>query len=324
MTGAPYPWLADIWRILARDLSRLPHALLVKGIEGIGKRAFGHRLAGLLVCEQPVAEMPCGACKSCHLVAGGTHPDVRLVEPEEAGKSIGIDEVRALREFLALRPHSAMRKVVVLYPAEAMTLQAANALLKQLEEPPLGNVLILISHNPARLPATIRSRCAQIAIHPPAAAEARKWLDTQEQKASQLLGAAGGAPLKALDLSRIDYLALRKTWLEDLVSLRRAGADPADIAARWVKNGLGVGLDWFYGLLLDLVKSSLGADDQVDRLINPDFMHAMGALSPLPGAAACAELAEKLIEARRLLGSGIDEHLLIENILIGWMHSGTS
>ncbi|HSW52736.1 MAG TPA: hypothetical protein VLG93_05865, partial [Sulfuricaulis sp.] len=134
-----YPWHGALWSALARQFEQLPHALLLQGRPGLGKHDFAVQLAQALLCEQARDGMACGQCHCCRLFAAGTHPDLAGVGLVEDAKSIAVDQIRALGDFLSLRPHTAARKVVIISPAEAMNINAANSLLKLLEEPPLGS-----------------------------------------------------------------------------------------------------------------------------------------------------------------------------------------
>ena len=155
-----YPWQENLWQQLA-GRAQHAHAYLLHGPAGIGKRALAERLMARLLCLSPSGLDACGNCKSCHLLAAGTHPDNFVLEPEEADKPIKVDQVRELVEFVVQTAQLGGRKVVLLEPAEAMNLNAANALLKSLEEPSGNTVLLLISHQPSRLLPTIKSRCVQ-------------------------------------------------------------------------------------------------------------------------------------------------------------------
>jgi DNA polymerase III subunit delta' len=221
-----HPWNEPILEAFRARLERLPHALLIHGAPGVGKLALAERMAQLLLCEHAEpAKRPCGACDGCRWFLGGNHPDFRRVEPEalakqpveaedgEEGSSdasparrakqpslqIKIEQVRALANFLNVRSHRGRLRVALVQPAEDMNENAANALLKGLEEPPAGAVFILVSHRPARLPATIRSRCVAIAVPLPSPDVGLKWLASQNiRDAERWLAYAGGAPLRAL------------------------------------------------------------------------------------------------------------------------------
>lgn len=219
----PYPWQKESWRQLVGLRPRLPHALLIHGPAGIGKLMLAEEFAQLLLCEAPgELEAPCGRCDGCRWFLAGSHPDFRRLEPEflarqrgaaedeearasASGKGqkpsaeIKIDEVRELDAFLNLRSHRGRRRVVLVHPAEAMNSHAANALLKGLEEPQAEAHFILVSHRPARLLPTLRSRCVALAIAPPTPERAGPWLKQQAiPDWEEWLAFAGNAPLRAV------------------------------------------------------------------------------------------------------------------------------
>lgn len=218
-----YPWQIEAWQDLANRGERLHHALLFHGPAGIGKLALAEHFAQLLLCEAPgSASRPCGACEGCRWLLAGSHPDFRRLEPEalerrvaedaeadpgattaakaaKPSQEIKVDQVRELEGFLALRSHRGRRRVVLVHPAEAMNPNAANALLKALEEPQPGAHFLLVSHRPARLLPTIRSRCLAVPVGLPAEPLARAWLkESGVPDAEAWLAFAGGAPLQAL------------------------------------------------------------------------------------------------------------------------------
>ena len=206
--------------------AKLPQALLVHGPEGIGKLALAERFAQLLLCEAAGnLQAPCGTCEGCRWFLAGTHPDLRRLEPEslerlrfsgeeqEAAAPTGartqkpsteikIGQVRSLDGFLNLRSHRGRQRVVLVHPAEDMNLNAANALLKGLEEPQAQAHFILVSHRPARLLPTIRSRCVALPVALPDPAAAGAWLKAQGASDwESWLAFAGGAPLRALEFA---------------------------------------------------------------------------------------------------------------------------
>ena len=214
----------ETWERLAGLRNRLPHALLIHGAPGVGKLALAERFAQLLVCESPASSAPCGRCEGCRWFAAGNHPDIRFLEPEvlalarrpadaegegedeakpkeaKASNQIRIEQTRALGSFVHVVSHRGGRRVAIVHPAEDMNAATANSLLKSLEEPPAGAVFLLVSHRPARLLATIRSRCVPVAVPLPAPEAAAKWLAAQGvQYPARWLAFAGGAPLRALE-----------------------------------------------------------------------------------------------------------------------------
>ena len=215
-----HTWNQPILDSLAARSARLPHALLVYGPRGIGKLALAERISQTILCESS-GKKPCGSCDGCRWFLGGNHPDFRRVEPEALAKiapadpddeaptakrtkqpsiEIKVDQVRALADFLYVRSHRGAMRVALVHPAEDMNENASNALLKGLEEPPAGAMFILVSHRPAQLLPTIRSRCVAIPVPIPPREAALGWLNDQGIKdAERWLAYAGGAPLRALD-----------------------------------------------------------------------------------------------------------------------------
>ncbi len=244
-----YPWQTNDWQRLQQLRAHWPHALLLHGEAGIGKFRFAQHLAQGLLCETPAPNgEPCGTCAACRWFAQGNHPDYRVVLPEilaglaiggdgaadmpaekadgeegkktrQPSKEVKIEQVRALLDFCTLGSHRGGARVVVVYPAEALNVAAANALLKTLEEPPAGVVFLMVSARIDRLLPTIVSRCRQWPMSVPNPADAQRWLAAQGvDDAAALLAEAGGAPLAALALASDEHRALRDFTLAQLAS----------------------------------------------------------------------------------------------------------
>jgi len=202
---APLPWQEGIYQRLCRAdrAGKLPHALLLSGASGLGKAQLAHAFATGLMCNETSPE-PCGHCESCGLMKAGSHGDFRWLAPEEGKRAIGIDAVRAAVGFVQKTAAYGTRKVLLIEPAEAMTAQAANALLKTLEEPPGSSVILLVSSQAGALIATVRSRCQSIVVAPPGPDQAQEWLMAEANcapdQASQALTLAEGRPVAALNL----------------------------------------------------------------------------------------------------------------------------
>lgn len=211
-----YPWQEPVWQRMASSRGKQHHALLLRGPAGIGKQAFAQNLAKSLLCLHPVENgHACNACASCGWFEQASHPDFRLLSPEQdlpgedeaptaktTGKKsqISVAQVRGLSDFLELTSHSGGARIVLITPAEGLNPASANALLKMLEEPPPAVIFILVSHQPQRLLPTIISRCQQVVMPVPTEAEALQWLQSQDvQDAAYRLAYSGGSPLAALE-----------------------------------------------------------------------------------------------------------------------------
>jgi DNA polymerase-3 subunit delta' len=213
---------------------------------GLGKRAVAERLAQRALCRTRDADgEPCGTCKSCQLFVAGTHPDyadVSFILNKEGTRmrtEIVIDQIRELSERLALTPQYGGAQVALLEPADAINNAAGNALLKTLEEPHPGRYLWLITAHPARLSATIRSRCQRVEFRLPPRDEAVAWLAAQGHPtavATEALDAARGHPGLADAWIRSDGLALRRQVASDLDKLERGTAGALATAQAWVAD----------------------------------------------------------------------------------------
>jgi DNA polymerase-3 subunit delta' len=236
------PWHEAHWQRLQSRLAReaLPHALLLCGPAGLGKRAFLHRFARGLLCERPRDGEACGQCRACLLLAAGTHPDFVTIsyglrKDGVQRKEIVVEQVRELSARLAMASQFGGWQVVVVDPADAMNANAANALLKTLEEPSPQTLLLLVADAPWRLPQTIRSRCQRIEFQLPSAAEALAWLVAQGvAEPAAALEAAGGNPGLAQAWAEQGALALRQSVRKDLAALAAGRAEPMEVVRRWL------------------------------------------------------------------------------------------
>ena len=166
MSNAPYSWQQDGWQKIMRAASagRLHHAYLVVGPSGIGKRDFAEQLGRALLCIESPEEAPCGKCPRCALHDAGTHPDINRLDWIDTAKVISVEQIRKLTSQLTLTTTYGPHRVAIINKAHTMTRAAANGLLKTLEEPGAGCVLILLADNDAHLPVTIRSRCQRVVL----------------------------------------------------------------------------------------------------------------------------------------------------------------
>jgi len=323
------PWLDATWLRLreAHRHARLGQALLITGPSGVGKRLLADHFAQLLLCTAPDADgNPCGTCADCHLFATGHHPDRLLLEPDAdaASGEIRAEQVRQLCARETLTPMRGATKVLMVVPADAMNLFAANSLLKTLEEPVESTVWILITEQPQRLSQTIRSRCQQINLTSPPAARALPWLEARllSQGASTVVSAARclalaqGAPLRALALAEAGALEQRQALLDDLINVARGERDPLAVANDWQRHEPSLALGAMIDGLLDMLR--LAVDPTHARIINLGARHALVALAAQLELAAAHRFLQVLLQARASIDAPLNRQILFEALLVRW------
>lgn len=235
-----FPWQSLNWQNLTKSHQnkRLGHGLLFHGAAGIGKKDFAIEFAHWLMCEQPLDNKSCGECKSCKLIQAGSHPDLLTLYPEEAGKSIKVDQIRELIQKVSLSSHGLGYRVIIISPADALNVNASNSLLKTLEEPPANTILILITDKPSKLTATIRSRTQMIRFDLPSGDQSLEWLNQQNiDKADLVLKLSAGAPLAAAAMAKDDGLEVRDKLFSNWQELATGNIDTLESAAMWTKEG---------------------------------------------------------------------------------------
>ena len=217
---------------------RLPHAVLLAGPVGVGKRAAATWIAARRLGSSGTTSLPQFPPPSLE------HADLRWISPPEDKSAIGIDQIRELVADFSLTSYEGGGKVAIIEPANAMTNNAANSLLKTLEEPPGDALLILVADRIGRLPATVFSRCQRIDFLPPAAAEGLAWLDRLRPGGSwaDALSLAGYAPLAAL--AAAEQLDTHATMSRDFAAIVGGQASAIDAAARWARLDTAFVLDW--------------------------------------------------------------------------------
>ena len=243
-------WQQDAWQRIDRWLQteRLPHALLLTGIQGTGKAYLARQLASRLLCQQPDATAACGKCHSCHLLAAGHHPDYHHLSPEGDSRQIRIDPVRQLIDTLSQTAQMGRWRITVIEPAEQLNTNAANALLKTLEEPGAGNLIMLLSHFPGLLPATLRSRCQVLSLAAPSAEQAASWMHTHHPEAIEALAFMPDRPFQALQLvadgNSEEGLQRWQQRLEQWQALCQGRLSPLALAALWQQQSMADLLLW--------------------------------------------------------------------------------
>jgi DNA polymerase-3 subunit delta' len=285
-----------------------------------------------LLCQHPdESEFACGKCPSCHWFGQNSHPDFRLLQPEalsldgeetddlksvsgkKPSKQISVDQVRGLADFIGMSAHQGGRRVVVIYPAEAMNPNAANALLKNLEEPPQGLLFILVAHKPQQLLPTILSRCLSFALPAPDAASASRWLAEQGVKnPAEALAASGFAPMQAVQQDQQLGSEERNKLLRAV--RQPAGLDVFALAEALQKTEQVLVVQWLQQWCYDLSSMKLagklryhpGEEAAIKKLVEP--------IAPLN----LARLQKYLQTAKREAQHTLNPKLFFESLLLAY------
>ena len=266
---------------------RIVHALLFTGPRGCGKHTMARMIAQSVVCSG--LQKPCDSCPACKRFLAGTHPNVKIVEPEK--KTIGVDEIRNLIDSLALKPYEGGKHIVMIDQAEKMTPNAQNALLKTLESPAGEALFILISDSPEALLNTVVSRCQTVRFHalsPEECCMALQKRGIERERSQYLAGLAQGSVGQALEMDAdSDWLNLREQVLKSLDMLR----DPASV------SGAAVPLEQEKGIEKDIL--------DIMELWARDLMAVQSGRPPYQSS-----------DAERLLHSQTDGFALLSGILL--------
>ncbi|MDT8397940.1 MAG: DNA polymerase III subunit delta' [Pseudomonadales bacterium] len=314
------PWHQQSWEALCalEQRGQLPHAYLFQGPEGLGKLNFSLRLSQYLLCRAS-QDKPCGDCTTCRLFLAGTHPDLKLLQPEDS-KSIRIEQIRDTIDFVGKRSQQGGHKVVIVEPAEAMNKNAANALLKVLEEPAADTLLILISHQAAQLLPTLRSRCRSLKFTPPETSLATVWLDSKnlDISSSRLLKLADGAPLRALDLAATPVLRNKSILYENLAQLLDGAINIPEAAQACLDFDLMENLNNMMQCSADMLRLAQSADE--GTLHDPELLDLSRKLSGKAMVRDLHDLYRELLAARRRLLSKANPNplMMLESLFFSW------
>lgn len=318
-------WLADASARLtaAHRAGRLPAALLIHEDPGAGGALLALAFAQLLLCRDrsPGGEA-CGHCTRCRRVQQGEHPDVHHIVPDPELKSgqISVNQIRDLTALLAMTAYEGGGSLVVIRPADAMTREAGNALLKTLEEPRAGAHLVLLSAQPSRLPATIRSRCLTLRAAAPTREAALAWLSAQRPAAAgeweAALDVLGNAPLSAVDYDPRVLRTLRDECLQVLAQAAAGKLDIVRIAERWSKDELALRVSAIENCLTRQALESAAGEDQRRELRRGTHLPES---VPDINIATALRMLEGVRELRMQLGSAsLNRPLALECHLWRW------
>ena len=259
--------------------------MLLTGVSGIGKREFASLLAQAIICSQPQnaeAGRPCRNCQDCRLFEAGSHPDVHVVASEhealegrvtllgeyadryqdavardkKANPSlvIPVDQIRQLIDRFYQASHISGCRVAIISPADRMNVNASNALLKLLEEPPENAYFLLVTTDPSALPATIRSRCVVEKLSEPSEKETTEWLRKEGAEFSESLLQERFGPLDLLKQLESGFLEQKNQNIKGVLSVLNGRSDAVELAALMSKQDSSEILTWFQQFCADIIR----------------------------------------------------------------------
>lgn len=323
-----YPWQNALWQNLSQNLEKRHHALLMYGREGIGKYDFALKFTQFLLCANKTESgLACQECPSCHWFQDETHPDFRLISPEQnenaddeavAAKKtkkktqISISQVRELSDFLSLSSHqNGGVRVVLIHPAEALNAASANALLKMLEEPMPDVIFILITHQLQRLLPTIISRCQKVKMPSPDEAEALAWLNKNGiVQAETQLAYMEGSPLKVFN-EQANYESLKQIWAQLALGPRMMPQSAAPVfTAGSVELGVTALQKWIFDL------TAVKFCNQVRYHLQ--HLNTLQGLAEKVHLAKLFEFQKKTEELRKLVTHPLNHELQMESLLLDY------
>lgn len=335
------PWQQRVWdrALEARANGRLPHALLICGPERLGKRVFAEALARLLLCPGSSAGVACGTCASCrqfdarfqrdpvetrpdespaHPDGHPGHPDARFVgfvlneksSPKKMYQELVIDQIRELSSWLVLSPQHGTTKVALIEPAHQLTVPAANALLKTLEEPPPRTLVMLVTSQPSRLMPTLRSRCSKLRLVGPSRADAAEFLAAAKGAGpwEEALAATGLGPFALLDADPAALAELRADTVRTLREIGSGEIQPPAVAEKWARGDLATRLACVESWVTDRILESASIRD-VTHLSVP---------AATPNICRLFEISDAVRDMRKLSLTPINKTMAVEALLWRW------
>jgi len=321
-----YPWQDKLWHNLNQGRQKLHHAFLLYGRAGIGKYDFALSFSQALLCRnRDDRGYACNECPSCHWFNDESHPDFRLISPEQETSTeedaspakktkkktqISVAQIRDLSDFLNLSSHQTSGlRIVLINPAEALNQASANALLKMLEEPAPGVIFILIAHQLQRLLPTIISRCQKINMPVPDTTQALAWLNMKGvANPEQQLAYLEGSPIKVLS-EQAQFSQLPEIWKHLALGRKMEPQAAAPIViANSVETGVIAVQKWLY----DIVTIKLGQQARYHL----QHARALQALADKVNLGRLFDLQKKTNELRKLAAHPLNHELQMESLLV--------
>lgn len=336
-----YPWHQKNWQRLQKMGKSLPHALIFYGPEGTGIEDFAEIWAKTLLCEQRQGDEPaCSQCSSCRWFDQGSHPDYQRLTPDaldddsdsgtaegdareetvskktkQPSKKIPINAIRQLHDFVNITTHRGGFRIILIYPAETMTTEASNALLKMLEEPPAQTFFLLVTNHLSALLPTILSRCGKLAFPLPDKADALAWLKQHQIKDAEIwLSEQGGAPLAALEASETDLNGKEHALLLESLSAPHL-ATLLKTAEQLQKVPVRQSIIWVQRWLYDLVSQR-----QADTIrYHPRHQQTIIQLAAKADLHRLIAMTKQMVDRRRTAEHPLVPRLVLEDMLMDYL-----
>jgi len=320
-------WHESLWQPMARAIrgERVAHGLLVCGPPGVGKRHFAARIVAALLCRdrQENADA-CGVCPACRQRLAGTHPDISRLVPDEPGRMIRVEQVRAFSRRLYLTPQYDAGRIGWIEPVENLSPSAANILLKTLEEPPSSCHIVLVTDRLSALMSTVRSRCQPWRVPPPPPQRARDWLESNGTSAAGLDADSLRTPFAVIERNSRDYDTLSSDWDDTLSNVIRNREDTVSAAQRLAKSPADLFIDWLYRRASALLTVALAPADtagDTSERGGPDLPAPLMRIAQRLDPAALQPWCAQVSEAARLAHTNADWQLVIESLLLNLKNS---
>ncbi len=315
------PWQKSHWELLCKYLryDRIPQALLITGAAGSGKHLLAGQFASALLCSNRTNDgVSCGNCRSCLLIKSDTHPDLFNIQPGDDKTTISVTQIRSIISDTCLKPQFGGYRIIIIAPADAMTLAAANAFLKCLEEPAERTVFLLLTNKATKLPATIISRCQRIVISLADRMSVQAYIESKN--ASENTGTLANLLMSSIidthQLGNNAMLKQRSECYEDWLSIAKSTAHPVLVSEKWLKIQETTLMNWLVSWVTDLIKCVFNLNNP--GLINTDMLCSLQDIARNLSLKPLFELYDLLIASRQRIDTQVNYQLMLEEILVKW------
>lgn len=312
------PWHKPTWDKFSKalDNKHLPHAILLFGAKGAGKLILANKMVKALLCTQAIMNEACNNCQSCKTYESGANPDFMQIELLEGKQQIGVDQIRKLSQFLNYSRSFEGYRVIFINPIERLNKNAANSLLKSLEEPADNTIIIILANNLSSVLPTITSRCQVLSLPMPSNDDAEIWLSNKgidSEKHSQLLELAYGSPLLASSIPD-DLILQRKEFYTDIYKVMCEQASLTEIAKKWEKENQETLLDWQIVLIQKLIKSSHTKLESDNNSLTTQITQKVAEKNYWP-------LLQQLTIKKQIIHTSVNPLINLESMLILWIQA---